>query len=223
MAARKATVGRRSDQEAERTRRHIISAARRLFAAHGFDAVALRDIAARARTTHALVRHHFGSKLGIWRAVVEVADAEYVAALAPLLAAPPTVDVVAEATAFIEAFVAVSVRFPDFTRLLLHEGASRGPRLTHLMGYLDGAAERMAPLVSRLHARGLLRSFDATSFFHFLLFAGGAPFAMSPLSQHLLGALNVEAVAARLVAVLVGPPSDSSQPGAHPDRIARQR
>jgi AcrR family transcriptional regulator len=211
MAVRVATAGRRSDKEAERTRRRILAAARRLFAAHGFDAVALRDIAGLARTTHALVRHHFGSKLGIWRAVVEDAEAEYVAALAPLLAAAPTVDVVAEATVFIEEFVAVSARFPDFTRLLLHEGASRGPRLTHLMGYLDGAAARMAPLVSRMHARGLLHQFDATSFFHFLLFAGGAPFAMSPLSQHLLGAVSVDVVAARLVAVLVGPPGASSR------------
>ena len=219
MAIRKATVGRRSDKEAERTRRRIISAARRLFATLGFDAVGLRDIASRAKTTHALVRHHLGSKLGIWRAVIEVADAEYVAALAPLLAAPATVDVVSEATVFIVEFVAVSARFPDFTRLLLHEGASRGPRLTHVMGYLDGAAQRLAPLVSRLHARGLLLQFDATSFFHFLLFAGGAPFAMSPLSQLLLGTFSVEAFAARLVAVLIDNANDPSRPGEHHDGL----
>ncbi len=43
------------------------------------------DIAQEAGVNHGLVRHHFGSKEGVWRAVVEAADAEYVSAMRPVV------------------------------------------------------------------------------------------------------------------------------------------
>lgn len=185
MATRKA-LGRRSEAESVRTRTRIIRAARRQFGARGFDAVALRDIASAAGTTHALVRHHFGSKDGVWRAVVEAAETDFGSALTPVLTGSSfSDDAVADAVRFLHRFVAVSARHPDLIRLVMHEGASSGARLTHLLRYLGGGAEALKPMVSRLHARGLLRQFDARSLFRFLLFAGGAPFAMRPLSVRL--------------------------------------
>lgn len=51
------------------TRERILAAAERLFAAHGFDGVSLRSIAAAADAQLALLHYHFGSKLDLYRAI----------------------------------------------------------------------------------------------------------------------------------------------------------
>ena len=55
-----------------RTREAVLVAAREEFAARGFDAVTLRRVAARAGVDPAMVTHHFGSKGGLFRAVLDV-------------------------------------------------------------------------------------------------------------------------------------------------------
>lgn len=49
----------------------LISAARRLFAEHGYAATTTRQIAAQASVSHALLRYHFSSKRGLRDAVDE--------------------------------------------------------------------------------------------------------------------------------------------------------
>ncbi|WP_084104709.1 TetR/AcrR family transcriptional regulator [Demequina sp. NBRC 110056] len=49
----------------------LVAAALRLFADHGSDATSVRDIAAKAEVSPALVMHHFGSKAGLKTAVDE--------------------------------------------------------------------------------------------------------------------------------------------------------
>jgi AcrR family transcriptional regulator len=55
-----------------RTREAVLHAAREEFSTRGFDAVTLRRIAERAGVDPALVTHHFGSKGGLFRAVLDV-------------------------------------------------------------------------------------------------------------------------------------------------------
>ena len=64
----------------------ILSAAIELFGARGVDAVSMRDIAARAEVSPALLVHHFGSKAGLR----DAADAEVMALLAANRAAMAT-------------------------------------------------------------------------------------------------------------------------------------
>lgn len=52
------------------TRARIFDAAEQIFAAHGFDAATIRDIAALAGVQGALVHHHGGSKEALFAAVV---------------------------------------------------------------------------------------------------------------------------------------------------------
>ena len=54
-------------------RARIREAAFRLFAAHGVEGTSLRAIAEEAGTSAALVMHHFGSKVGLVRAVDDAA------------------------------------------------------------------------------------------------------------------------------------------------------
>jgi AcrR family transcriptional regulator len=52
------------------TRDEILAAARRVFAAHGFDGATLRTIGADAGVDPAMVRHYFGDKAGLFRAAL---------------------------------------------------------------------------------------------------------------------------------------------------------
>ncbi len=70
--------GRRSRRESERTRRRILDRAERLFAARGYRGVSLREIAAACGVRPFTVQHHFGSKLGLYQAVLSRFDDELV-------------------------------------------------------------------------------------------------------------------------------------------------
>jgi AcrR family transcriptional regulator len=52
------------------TRRRILGAAERLFAAHGYDGTSIRAIVARAHVNQAAINYHFGGKDGLYREVL---------------------------------------------------------------------------------------------------------------------------------------------------------
>lgn len=68
MASRSA--GRRPG--ASTTREDLLAAARAEFAASGFEGATVRAIAARAGVDPAMIKHHFGSKQGLFAASVEL-------------------------------------------------------------------------------------------------------------------------------------------------------
>jgi len=55
------------------TRERLLRTAARMFADRGFKRVTVRDICRRARANVAAVNYHFGSKLGLYREVLQVA------------------------------------------------------------------------------------------------------------------------------------------------------
>ena len=55
------------------TRRRILKAASRVFAEQGYEGASIRDIVARADVNQAAINYHFGSKEGLYRAVLELA------------------------------------------------------------------------------------------------------------------------------------------------------
>ncbi|WP_165314009.1 TetR/AcrR family transcriptional regulator [Vibrio ziniensis] len=58
--------GRRSADDAHKTRLHILREATNLFCELGYARVSLRNISEKAGISHSLIRHHFGSKEKIW-------------------------------------------------------------------------------------------------------------------------------------------------------------
>ena len=66
--ARSAKVDRRRAPE---TKARILDAAEALFAKRGYHGTSIRDISSAARVQNAQTYHHFGSKEGLFRAVVE--------------------------------------------------------------------------------------------------------------------------------------------------------
>src|SRR5438105_10362065 len=55
------------------TRRRILKAASRVFAEQGYEGASIRDIVTRADVNQAAINYHFGSKEGLYRAVLQAA------------------------------------------------------------------------------------------------------------------------------------------------------
>ncbi len=60
-----------SSADPSANRRAILSAATKLFAAHGFAATSMADIAKEAGVTKSLILYHFATKDELWRAVMQ--------------------------------------------------------------------------------------------------------------------------------------------------------
>jgi AcrR family transcriptional regulator len=139
----------RSAEDADLTARAVIrNAALRLFADHGADAVTVRQIAAEAGVSPALVLHHFGSKAGLRHAVDEFAAGAFDAILetggqGDALAALTSGDSASLSAAFAQVFPADSP-LPAYLRRLLVSGEPAG---TALFGrWLAGTRQLMGAL-----------------------------------------------------------------------------
>ena len=66
----------RREENARATRSMLLATARELFGQRGFTDVGIEETAARAGVTTGALYHHFGSKRGLFRAVVEGIEAE---------------------------------------------------------------------------------------------------------------------------------------------------
>lgn len=73
-----------AQQRGEETRTRILEAALELFAANGFEGASTRTIAERAGVNLPAIQYYFGSKEGLYRAVVEQFSQNLHAGLAPI-------------------------------------------------------------------------------------------------------------------------------------------
>src|SRR5271169_4133407 len=71
-------------QRGEDTRRRILDAAIEIFAAEGYDGASTRTIADRAGVNLPAIQYYFGSKEGLYRAVVEQFSQQMRAGVAPI-------------------------------------------------------------------------------------------------------------------------------------------
>src|SRR3954447_3986642 len=124
----------------ETSQARILEAARGEFAEHGF-AARLQDIAERAGLTHPTLLYHFGSKEGLYAAVIEQAMLDWAAVTSRAVSAAPVgFDRVA-------ALVAAAMEFfgphHDFVVIWRREAIEGGGRLEVAM------AEHMRPFLQR--------------------------------------------------------------------------
>jgi AcrR family transcriptional regulator len=203
--------GRQSEATAQHTRQRIVQSAQTLFAARGFDGVSLRDIAEHSGVTHGLIRHHFGSKEDIWRAVVDTAFHEYLAMATPIVEAQVNgADTALQTVKDVSrTSIVLSARHPEVMRLLLHAGVESGPRLDYFMEQLAPLRALMDPLIEAVQREGGLRQFSHETFLLSLVMWGAMPFAMAAFSSQLcnvdmLGEVQAERHANRVIATLFG-------------------
>jgi AcrR family transcriptional regulator len=201
--------GRQSEATAQHTRQRIIQSAQTLFAARGFEGVSLRDIAADSGVTHGLIRHHFGSKENIWRAVVDTAFHEYLAMATSIVGAQVTGTSSALQTVkdVSRTAIVLSARYPEVMRLLLHAGVEKGARLDYFMEQLAPLRALMDPLIEAVQREGRLQQFSHDSLLLSLVLWGTMPFALAAFSSELcnvdmLAEEQIERHADRVIATL---------------------
>jgi AcrR family transcriptional regulator len=155
------------------TRTRILQAALRTFAEKGFDGAKTRDIASRADVTLGLLQYHFGSKLNLWKAAVDLAFADLAGGLEGILASDAE-DERARLRALIRGHVIFVARSPEWVRIMHDEGKRRGPRMRWLVDrHVKPVYSRLFPLIESAQRSGILPSGIAPVHFVYVL-AGAA-------------------------------------------------
>ncbi|HEX4834481.1 MAG TPA: helix-turn-helix domain-containing protein [Trebonia sp.] len=114
--------GARRSEHAADTREALVFAARRLFAAQGFDGTGTEQIVAEARVTRGALYHHFRDKADLFRAVMAAAAGEVALALVDEQMAAEAPSPLQEIRDGVSAFLDVCVSGGDFQRIVLVDG-----------------------------------------------------------------------------------------------------
>ena len=179
--------GRPPGGDAE-VRAALLGRARELFLRRGFGKVGIRQLAAAAGTSSAMIHYYFGDKLGLYRAMLE-------AAIEPLLAELQRLEQASAATApDLEALMTTHMRMlaanPWLPALIVHEVLDEGGQLRD--EFVEHFAGRLAPafvrVLQRERDRGLLRAdldprLAAVSALSLCIF----PFVSLPVTSRVLG------------------------------------
>jgi len=116
------------------TRRKIEEAALQAFSRAGFLGASTREIAKAAGVKQQLITYHYGCKLSLWKTVVdELFSACRDRIEFKMRDAPQGLDGVGHLRLVVQEFLMFQAENPQLSRVLLHEGACRGPRLNWLI------------------------------------------------------------------------------------------
>ena len=180
--------GRQSAETAIKTRQTIIEAATESFSRLGYEATSVREIAQSAQLTHGTLRHHFGSKLEIWKAVADTVLDYYRAQLMPIvIAAEQEADPLHGFKQVVRAFINASYNNPVFAKLLMVETQTDNERSTHLERNFLSLHNPIGKLFERARTQcGSLQNYSNDSFFLALISLTFFPL-MLPGIQSLLG------------------------------------
>ncbi len=134
-------------------REQLISIARELFGAHGYDAVSIEEIAGAAEVSKPVVYEHFGGKEGLYQVIVD----REVTSLSAMLS--EHMDPGVHPRMMLESIVIALLNYiedsPDGFRLLSHQSpdaVNGGTFTTVIADVAEQVAELLAPLLER---RGL--------------------------------------------------------------------
>ena len=122
-----ADVSRRSG-----TRERLLSAALKLFADRGFDAVTTGEIAAAGAVSQSVVLYHFETKDKLWRESMRLLFDRLAAEGPPALDLLTDLDTISRLKVALRGLVQTAARFPELGRVILREGSAGGERLEWL-------------------------------------------------------------------------------------------
>src|SRR4051812_2735285 len=100
----------------------ILDAARAVFGEQGYDAASIAEIGLRAGISKSVLYHYFGSKAGLYRAIVERGAAELVATVAAAVPTPD--DPGPRLRPGVDAFLRFLSEHPDTWRLMTRDAPS---------------------------------------------------------------------------------------------------
>jgi len=190
MAARPSTrrrrrqPGRPSGEAGAPGREALLEAASRLFARHGVSGVSLRRVAEEAGVTPAMVHYYFGSKEGLYEALLERTFGRVLERVRAVLEQGGGL------AELLEVLIGTFGAEPWIPTLVIREVLSEGGRFRErfVRGYAAGMAELLPGLVRREIEAGRFRSdLDPQLAFASLLGMTVMPFVTRPVMGPLLG------------------------------------
>jgi len=180
--------GRPSAGDDATVRESLLEAARRLFLARGFAAVSIREIAAEAGATAAMIHYYFGDKLGLYRAMLEAAAGPFRAALEHMRSRGADSEIGIDT--LIRLYMRTLAANPWVPQLIVQEVLAEGGRFR--TQFIEQFASRLAPMFAEVLAReqaaGRLRPdvdprLAAVSAISLCVF----PFVSLPITSRVLG------------------------------------
>ena len=179
-------LGKQPRDVSEKTKQTVLKAALKMFAQEGFSNTKLRDIAALAGSTHSLIRHHFGSKDDLWKAVVDYAFKLHEDSLLKILTLRKSADPVELFKDFIASYVRTVAKNPELSKILLHDNSRSSPHLDYLKERQKKLHLIIEPVFKNVQKCGYFKGFDHYSFSVYVSALVEIPIATREMTNQLL-------------------------------------
>ena len=182
-------------------RQQLLSAARSLFAKHGYDAVSTRALAEAALVNPAMISYYFDNKQGLYEAMLADTFQPLVARLSALLAS--TTDQPRPIRSFLEAYMRTLGANPWMPPLILREVVAEGGRLRgwFIQQFASKGGGLLTQLIKREQDAGRLRAdLDPTLAALSLVSMAVFPFVAMPVASEVFGMRVREDYLERLIA-----------------------
>lgn len=182
----KRKLGKQSREVSEKTKETVLKAALKIFAREGFHNAKLREISDLTGTTHSLIRHHFGSKDDLWKAVVDYGLNLHEKSLLKILKLNKSADPVNLFRHFITSYVSIIAKNPELSKIMLHDNSRSSPHLEYLIERQKQLHSIIEPVFKNAQEHGYFKNFDHDSFLVYVRALVETPIATRDISNQLL-------------------------------------
>jgi AcrR family transcriptional regulator len=182
----KRKLGKQPRDVSEKTKQTVLKAALKIFAHEGFHNAKLRDISSLAGTTHSLIRHHFGSKDDLWKAVVDYGLNLQEKNLLRIIKSRESDDAVELFKDFIKSYVSTIAQKPELSKILLHDNSRSSPHLDYLIERQKQLHSIIEPVFKDVQKCGYFKGFDHDSFLVYVRALVETPIATRDITNQLL-------------------------------------
>jgi AcrR family transcriptional regulator len=179
-------LGKQPREVSEKTKEKVLEAALKIFAREGFHNAKLREISDLAGITHSLIRHHFGSKDDLWKAVVDYGLNLHEKSLLKILKSRKSADPVKLFRDFIASYISTIAKNPELSRILLHDNSRSSTHLDYLIKRQKQLHSIIEPVFENAQKRGYFKGFDHDSFLVYVRALVETPIATSDITNKLL-------------------------------------
>lgn len=170
------------------TRVRIVRSARRCFAVNGFVGASTRQIAEEAGVAQSLLLYHFGSKEGVWKAVMTDSFHHALRIVNDAALAEPSKEATPQLMAGVRGLIDICASDPDFHRLLIFDSREPTPRFDWLLdSYLKRMVERGVRFIRTAQEEGTVNDGDPYLLYYGLMSLIGSIFSRAPEMQLVSG------------------------------------